>query len=824
MFNHYLKIALRNIRKYVLQNTVSMIGLVAGFVAFALSSLWMGYVDSYDSYHKDADRIYTFSFNEDGRTVIGNERTRSNGDMFYSLFRNLDASGQLDAIGVESFMHFDENQGGFEAPLRCYCIDSTFMDYFNPVLLEGDWSFMEDPSKVAISKSRAKQDYGDEDPLGKDITQGFYKQYKYTITAVVDNFDHSFLDFDYLRMWNGISIYYYKWLLFKLKEGVTVEEMLNRCAQFFESDMFSASLEHAMRGKTIIPLTEVYKVVSEQKENCYVKYSGLDLLSKASLLLLLCAIVNHFTFFLNYLRGRRREMVLRKVNGASTGKIAAQMVIESIIPVLMALLLGLLAVVILKEPYMELADIGMADSYYLKGSIFIVVAVMAVSVIIGLAEVLFINRHTMQSVMSRGNNNLFRKISIGIQITSGMMFMFALMVMYYQFSYMRNLNWGTKRKDVAIVNFPQKEPEKEWLGTNMFRYVNERPEWGDFYLEKLENRYGLKARIEALPCVNGVYMNFADMSISHYGHSILVTATEEFADPLFPDVFDYIYPELTDRLGLTVLQGSIPEDGIKDDEVVLTDNLFKALGGEKLEDMPVVYLRLGRSGTETTPFKIMAIVNNIHLYHYDDIPPYILLCGFRNKYLISEYSYGEERGSGTTEGELSITYTHNGKKELEASLKELFDELGIEYKVKYPEESFFGHLAKDKHLSTLLLILCITSIIIAMFGIWSHVTLTCTERKREIAIRKAHGAKVRDILNIFSREYGVIFLISSAVALMTGYLVMKHWQQQFYYQATISWWIYLAVILFTATVIVVTVINRVLKTARENPADVIKSE
>ena len=824
MFVHYLKIALRNIRKYVLQNTVSMLGLVAGFVAFALSSLWMGYVDSYDNYHKDADRIYTFSYNEDGRTVVGNERTRTNGDMLYSLFRTFADNEKLDALGLESFIYFDVNQGGFDDNLTCLCIDSAFMDYFSPVLLEGDWSFMNDPSKVAISKSRAQQDYGDEDPIGKEITQGFFKQYKYTITAVVDNFDHSFLDFDYLRKWDGISIYYYKWLLFKLKEGVTVQDMLDRCGKVFESEIYSSTLERAMRFKSIIPLTEVYKALNESKKESYVKYSGLDLLSKASLLILLCAIVNHFTFFLNYLRGRRREMVLRKVNGASTAKIAIQIVLESSIPVLIALLLGLLAVIILKGPYMRLADIGMTDSFYLNGSILILVTVLIISVLIGLFEVLVMNRHTMQSGIIQSNNNVFRKISIGVQITTGMMFMFALIVMYNQFSYMRNLNWGTKRKDVAIVNFPQEEPEREWLGTNMFRYVNQRPEWGDFYLEKLENKYGLKARIEALPCVEGVYMNFSDMSISHYGHATLITAHEEMVDPQFPDVFDYIYPELTERLGLTVLQGSIPDEQINDDEIVLTENLFKALGGDKLEDMPIVYLRLGNSGTEVTPFKVIAIVNNIHLYNYDDIPPYILLCGFRNKYLISEYSYGEERGSGTTEGELSITYTHNCKKELEASLKNLFDGLEIEYKVKYPEESFFGHLAKDKHMSTLLLILCITSILIALFGIWSQITLTCTERKREIAIRKAHGAKVGDILSIFAREYGMLFLVSSAIAFASGFIVMHRYRQQFYYQAPISWWIYLSVLAFTALVIVATVLNRVLTTARENPADVIKSE
>lgn len=823
MFRHYLIIALRNIRKYALQNTVSIIGLAAGFVAYAFSSLWIGYVNSYDSYHKDSDRIYTFAFNEDGRTTIGNERTRGNGDLFYLLFRNFAASGKLDSLGIESILYYDVEGGDdyWSGPRpTCLCIDTAFIDFFNPILVDGDWSFLDDLGKIAVSRSYASKEFGDENPIGKEITQG---SSQYTVCAVIDDFDHSFIKFDMIKKWNGYSMYYYKWLFFKLQEGVTVQDMLDKSEGGFYL-MLNESMDNAMRYKSIIPLKEVYKNQDEAEAETFVRYNGLELISKASLLILLCAIVNHFTFFLNYLRGRRREMSLRKVNGASTGKIAAQMAIESSIPVLLSLLLGLVAVLMLKEPFMRLADIGMADSYYWRGSLLIMTAVLVVSVLIGLVEVSVISRNTLQSSIIQGNDRIFRRVSIGIQIASGMALMFALIVMNHQFSYMLNLNWGTQRKDVAFVSFPQEKPETEKLSNGLFRYIGERPMWGDEYLEVLENKHGLKEMISSLPCVTGVYMNFADMSVKHSGEAAFVSATGIFEDPLFPDVFDYIYPELIDRLGLSVLEGAIPQEGLKDNEIVITDNLLKALGGTSLKDMPVLYIRLGESGMEMTPFNVVAVVKNIHLYNYDDIPPLILLCGFRKKYLIDEYSYGSDRGSGPTSGELSVQLMPNTKKEFESSLKEMMNGLGIDYKVENPEESFFKHLSKDRNLTEMLLILCLISIAIALFGVYSQISLTCTERSREIAIRKAHGAKVKDILSIFAREYGTIFIVSSVLALILGYLVMHRWIQQFYYQATISWWIYVVLFAFTAAAIVCTVISRILKAARENPAEVIKSE
>lgn len=826
MFLHYLKSSFRYMRRFALQNIISMAGLAAGFMVYAFSSLWTGYANSYDSYHKDADRIYTFTYNEDGRSVIGNERTRRNGDIFFHLFLEYSQNNMLDSLGIESFIRYNVEGGGDinnDGP-TCLCIDSSFIEYFNPILLAGDWSFMDDMSKVAVSRSYAAKEYGDESPIGKTLTvkrSPYARERQYTIGAVMDDYEHSYIRFDMLRRLDSSSLYSYKWLIFKLKEGVTPKDMLARCEDPIQV-MFSNTLENAMAGKKIIPLKEFYKNIADARESSFIKLDDLGMLTKASLLILICAIVNHFTFFLNYLRGRRREMSLRKVYGASNGNIAVQLLFESSIPVLISLIVSLILTVTLKKPYMRLADIDMTDSFYLKGSIGIMLAVLVVSVALSLIEILAINSRTIQSNIRHADDRAFRRISLGVQIASGVVLMFALAVMYRQFSFMRNNDWGTKRKNTAIVVFPQDAIYTE--NGNLF--------WGDLYLDELESKYGLKDRISALPFIEGVYMNFADMSIRHFGESALVSANMNLDDILFPDVYGYLYPELIDRLGLTVLDGAIPIDGIRDDEIVITENLLKALGGNSLEDMHVLYILLDQdpetgdrmNESVIMPFNVVAVIKDIHVVNYDDLPTQIILCSYRNKYLIDKHSYGTDRKGGSVYGELSVMYKSGSKKQFESAIKDIMGSLGIEYKIQYPNDDFFNHLSKDRNLTRMLLILCLISIFIALFGVFSQISLSCMERRREIAIRKTHGAKIREIISIFAREYGIIFLISSSLAFVLGYIVIHRWIQQFYYQAAISWWIYLSVFLFTALVIVGTVLNRVLKTARENPADVIKSE
>ena len=325
MFLHYLKSSFRYMRRFALQNIISMAGLAAGFMVYAFSSLWTGYANSYDSYHKDADRIYTFTYNEDGLRVIGNERTRRNGDIFFHLFLKYSQNNMLDSLGVESFIRYNVEGGGdiYNDGPTCLCIDSSFIEYFNPILLAGDWSFMDDMSKVAVSRSYAAKEYGDESPIGKTLTvkrSPYARERQYTIGAVMDDYEHSYIRFDMLRRLDSSSLYSYKWLIFKLKEGVTPKDMLARCEDPIQV-MFSNTLENAMAGKTIIPLKEFFKNIADARESSFIKLDDLGMLTKASLLILICAIVNHFTFFLNYLRGRRREIAIRKTHGAKIREI-----------------------------------------------------------------------------------------------------------------------------------------------------------------------------------------------------------------------------------------------------------------------------------------------------------------------------------------------------------------------------------------------------------------------------------------------------------------------------------------------------------------------
>ena len=140
------------------------------------------------------------------------------------------------------------------------------------------------------------------------------------------------------------------------------------------------------------------------------------------------------------------------------------------------------------------------------------------------------------------------------------------------------------------------------------------------------------------------------------------------------------------------------------------------------------------------------------------------------------------------------------------------------------EEVYDTYMKSERTLCQLLSIVSFICIAIAVFGIFSLVTLSCEQRRKEIAIRKVNGANVRVILNLFFKEYLILLAVASILAFPLGYLLMRRWLEEYVKQTPIEGWLYAVIFIGMGLVIFLSIIWRVWKAARQNPAEVIKSE
>lgn len=853
MLRHYITIALRNIRKYALQNTVSILGLTAGFVCLSLSATWIRFENSFDTFHKDADRLYYMNEIDE---VDGTDRTD----------RTKYVAGALGIVGCHDFetlIEFAEIESCCKYVIKerkgviTLRGDTAFFKMFDFKIAAGTDRFKTDSSYVAVTENFAHKIYGYDNPIGKKCNGK-------TVCAVIAPFKRpSIFRFDVL-MWHDFQIVreanYLSVqpedrennVIIKLHKGIDSKEFSDKLTQTIKAESWGRNpYRHELR-----PLQEFHR--HNMKNGMYIQYIHSGLFATACLLLLVCAIVNYMLFSLNRIRNRAREMALRMVHGASNLSITAMMLTEYALILGTSLILGLILVLFSLKPFREMTDIQMTSQYVFGWSLLLMLLLFLISVAVCIVSTYIVRRRSMQISISRKSSRLFRNLSIGIQIFISVLFVFAVSAMIYQFRFLRNNDWGVKINDTAVLSIsnsanqwgdrfddgPVWNPPKDENEVERRSYGTlSNNELASDYISRLDGLYGLNNSLASIPAVESIYFGIGDIrNIFETGENVFHGHGEssingiEDCDAIILDVLDGDALEL---MSLNVLDGAIPDRRLGNDEIAITRSLQKELGLCDIADEPTLTINRrfhnpgmgyiddngqlvitsgGETGFKAYTFRVIAIVSDIYPFNFNTEPGKYILCAPGNRRLMPR------AGSGWSQALYTLTYEHGMKDELKQQIERIMSETGLDYKLDFTEDSFFADLESEQNLAKLIEILGLVCLLISVSGIFSIITLSCQERRREIAVRKVHGAKVKDILSIFTREYGAVFAVSSAAAFMVGYLVIRHWQQQFLRQATVSWWIYAAILTAMALVICLTVGHRVLKATSENPADVIKSE
>ena len=136
----------------------------------------------------------------------------------------------------------------------------------------------------------------------------------------------------------------------------------------------------------------------------------------------------------------------------------------------------------------------------------------------------------------------------------------------------------------------------------------------------------------------------------------------------------------------------------------------------------------------------------------------------------------------------------------------------------FRDELEFVYQREDK-LSTLITLFSFLSIVISVIGVFGLVLFETQYRRREIGIRRVHGASVSGILQMFNRKYLYIVALCSAIAIPISHYVVHRWMEQFVYRAEMSWWVYAIAIGIILLITIITVSLRSWSAANENPTE-----
>jgi putative ABC transport system permease protein len=123
-----------------------------------------------------------------------------------------------------------------------------------------------------------------------------------------------------------------------------------------------------------------------------------------------------------------------------------------------------------------------------------------------------------------------------------------------------------------------------------------------------------------------------------------------------------------------------------------------------------------------------------------------------------------------------------------------------------------------------ILVAGIVTMIIALFGLVGYTSDEVNRRRKEIAIRKVNGAKVKDILRIFLKDIMKIALPCIIVGDLGAWLIARQWLMSFSEKITMTPLLFIGVTIILLVIIGLSVVINCYKVANSNPVKYLKDE
>ena len=789
MIQHYLKVAIRNLLKYKVQTGISMLGLAAGFVCFVLSAFWIHYEMTYDQFRKDAERLYLVRVN-DGF---------AEGRITWRVPVPLGAYLQEHFPEIESFAHFSsyeyrvQVEGRYEQAFLSSA-DSAWVQMMDVQLVDGNRNFMQQRSKeVAITEETAKAWFGHENPLGKELE--IRTDDKRTIGAIV-RVNNRHTNFPIALMgdprkdrtwWNQT------WkMLVKVKEGTDIPVLEAKISENLPYELIHPNevRNTGIERLYLTPLTELRyaKDFRDQSEGG-ITFRYIVYFSVTGLLVILCALMNYLTLFINRMQVRKREMKLRLVHGASIQSLVRLLSLEFLLLLIGSFLIGMLGMEILFPAFLELTgtDAGRTSLYGEALLFLILISVLLLGVAIGV--IYGIQRRQLQGSGNGESERRFRtwirKGSIVFQLFICMLFMTGTQWMNRQLDYLRQHDLGME--------------------------LHNR---GYFALDRTENTSPFVEKLKQLPMITEVLPADYRPLVSDIGATVgqiyQWEGLEQKLDVPMP-INLFVGDETLARFyGLTLLAGEWLNEFSGYGEIVINESLARRMGYTP-EEAVGKHIRMG---LQTANQKIKGVVKD---FQYKAPTEQLPNTGF---------IIGDEMGLMLWKNGILFRFKEGTWDACRTAIEQLCRKEASDKEITLvnEEESYNKYLQSEAMLARLLAFASLICMLVAIFGIYSLVTLTCEQRRKEIAIRKVNGATVRNILSLFYREYIVLLLLAALPAFPLAYILVKHWIETYTRQMPIPIAPALGVFLVLLLVVGLSISWRVWRAAHENPAEVIKRE
>jgi putative ABC transport system permease protein len=808
MLINYVKIALRNLRKNKIFSLINVAGLGLGIAVFILILEYVSFEKSYNLFHQNAGRIYRVLLqHNDGKSddFVPSAVATS----LKQQFNEVQAACRI-AFVQQGVVTLPANKQG--QPVRSFresnsiTVDGDFFRMFSFPILAGSASLSQ-PNTVALSSTKAKTYFGDEDAVGKVITlNSQFGKTPYTITAVfADVPENSDLQFDMVyslsTLNNEANLNGNDWARLDRWQGAFSQTLLLLDAQTDPSAFARKADELVRRNRPkeqdvvqLQPLTYLHlgESLSDTRPTNG-KLGFVYLLGAIALLILVIAWLNYINLSTAGALKRAKEVGVRKVVGAGRHQIIRQFLGESFFLNLLGLGLAVLLVSALQHPFNQLVGRTLSVSTISQSSLWLagVVAVLIGAVASGSYAAFMLSGFPVVSIVKNaftrsGQGARVRQVLVVFQFSISILLIVATVVLYRQLSFMQNQNLGMNLKQLLVIKGAE-------VGADSARRTS---------------KVAFRNEIARLPYVED-YCNSGSVPGGWYNFNSdgVTRLNPNPGDEKKNYAFTYADDRFLKTYGITLAAGqNFSADmclkGNDSRRILLNEKAAKSLGFASASAAVGQKVKFGDE------FEVVGVVKD---YHHQSLQQAIEPLLIFPSYPSTNYTV-----------RLSTDNIKTKITELETLYKQLFPGNPFEY--YFVDENYQKQYQSEQQYGRIFSLASGLAILIACLGLFGLATYATEQRTKEIGVRKVLGASVSSIVVLLSSDFLKLVGLSILIASPIAWYAAQQWLQEFAYKIDVEWWMFALAGLLAVVIAVLTISFQSIKAALTNPVKSLRSE
>jgi putative ABC transport system permease protein len=480
------------------------------------------------------------------------------------------------------------------------------------------------------------------------------------------------------------------------------------------------------------------------------------LVAVATLILALAA-VNYLNLATIRVIRRQREIAMRKVLGASNGRLALQFVVESLLVSMLASATGFILACLAQPVFSELVnrDLGSMLSLQNIGTglglgllLGLITAIHPAWIALGVRpSLMLVGRPDTESLRSK---YLRRALSV-LQVAVAMGLASFTLAIFWQARFAIDGSPGFDPSSLLVLDLP--------VGVSA---QDEKPR-------------GLMAALSQQPALMGTAIS--NDAVGRSKQSWSTEIKREGREAVAMDVKS-MSANFFEEYGIEPVAGRLFDSKIdkEDDPVPVVINAIAARQlGFASPQQAVGQILLFRSMASGAPVlitkRIVGIAPEIRFYSLREVPGAIA------------YELWSNSGTLTVRANGSIP---DAERAVQSVWPKYFPNSVLE--MKPAKEIYAANYADDLSLARLLALSTAIAMIIAAFGMYVLAADAVQRRTKEIALRKLFGTRRRDIGKLVAKEIGAVILLSAVVAIPLAALAIARYLAPYTERTPLAYW------------------------------------